>query len=212
MDVHSKPQASARFSQKRHAFLLDTAMTIFVSRGLGSATIDEIAQVAGISKATIYRRYANKDELFEAAIIQTTEPLAQAFKEIELDPATPEASLTRAADTIYYLMRQPRQLEVFRAIVAEASRLPLLVQRSRLQMLATLTQSLTSYFQQLVAAGVMVSPYPEQSAVNFIILTGGGMRPLLGVGNDGSSSDEQRRREADLDLFLRGTGIRVSHA
>jgi AcrR family transcriptional regulator len=51
--------------------IAQVAKTVFAERGYQGATLDEIAQRAGMSKATIYIYYKNKDDLF----IQVVEEL-----------------------------------------------------------------------------------------------------------------------------------------
>jgi AcrR family transcriptional regulator len=47
--------------------LLDAATTVFSQRGFARATTKEIAQVAGVAEGTIYRHFADKQDLFYAA-------------------------------------------------------------------------------------------------------------------------------------------------
>jgi AcrR family transcriptional regulator len=47
--------------------LLDAATKVFSQRGFARATTKEIAQVAGVAEGTIYRHFADKQDLFYAA-------------------------------------------------------------------------------------------------------------------------------------------------
>ncbi len=54
-------------SERAHQAILDAANEILEERGFVDLTIDEIAQRAGVSKTTIYRRWPTKGTLvFEA--------------------------------------------------------------------------------------------------------------------------------------------------
>ncbi|TVR04722.1 MAG: TetR/AcrR family transcriptional regulator [Deltaproteobacteria bacterium] len=53
--------------------LLDAARAVFIRSGPG-ATTAEIAEAAGVSEATLFRRYATKDALFMAAMELPPEP------------------------------------------------------------------------------------------------------------------------------------------
>lgn len=50
-------------------------LTIKKSRGFYNLSMEELAQEAGVSKRTIYRHFANKEELFEAAIDKITDEI-----------------------------------------------------------------------------------------------------------------------------------------
>src|SRR3954449_893005 len=47
----------------RRAAILDAALEVFSKRGYNGASIDEIAQAAGISKALIYEHFPSKKDL-----------------------------------------------------------------------------------------------------------------------------------------------------
>jgi AcrR family transcriptional regulator len=48
--------------------ILDAAVAVLGRRGTTEATVDEVAREAGIGRATVFRRFASKDALFEAAL------------------------------------------------------------------------------------------------------------------------------------------------
>ncbi len=56
--------------------LLDAAMDIFAAQGYAGATVDEIAQAAGMSKAGFYWHFESKEAIF-AAIIARYAPFAR---------------------------------------------------------------------------------------------------------------------------------------
>jgi AcrR family transcriptional regulator len=60
----SRPAARKRLTaEDRRAAILDAALEVFGARGYHAASIDEIAQAAGISKALIYEHFPSKKEL-----------------------------------------------------------------------------------------------------------------------------------------------------
>src|SRR5437667_4667062 len=59
----SKPARRRLSAPDRRAAILDAALQIFSSRGYHAASIDEIAQAAGISKALIYEHFPSKRDL-----------------------------------------------------------------------------------------------------------------------------------------------------
>ena len=50
-------------STERHSAILETAITLFGSKGYQSVTIDEIAKTAGVSRGLIHYHFGNKEDL-----------------------------------------------------------------------------------------------------------------------------------------------------
>lgn len=49
----------------------DAALRVLTERGTDASTMDDVAARSGISRATLFRRFGGKDELFEAAVAHT---------------------------------------------------------------------------------------------------------------------------------------------
>lgn len=50
--------------------ILDSARDLFVEFGLRKTSMDDVAKRSGIGRATLYRRFGDKDELFQAVIVR----------------------------------------------------------------------------------------------------------------------------------------------
>src|SRR5437588_6985785 len=48
--------------------ILDAALAEYLDHGLRRTSVDDIARRAGIGRATIYRRFPNRDELLQAVL------------------------------------------------------------------------------------------------------------------------------------------------
>lgn len=55
---------------ERRQQLLHVAMRLFSEKGFSGTTTKEIAQNAGVSEATVFKHFANKDELYSAILDQ----------------------------------------------------------------------------------------------------------------------------------------------
>ncbi|MCM6772453.1 TetR/AcrR family transcriptional regulator [Nocardia sp. CDC159] len=61
------------------AAILDAAVAVLARRGTRAATMTEVAAAAGVGRATLFRRFAGKDELFEAALTREITALLDAL-------------------------------------------------------------------------------------------------------------------------------------
>ena len=71
------------------------AKAVFAERGYQQATLEEIAQRAGMSKATIYLYYKNKDDLFLHVVEDLVETAVTETAQAAEAPETPLEKLAR---------------------------------------------------------------------------------------------------------------------
>jgi AcrR family transcriptional regulator len=67
MPAPKKPRWQRR-ADARPRELLDAALAEFIERGYAATRLEAVARRAGVSKASLYRYYENKFELFKAAV------------------------------------------------------------------------------------------------------------------------------------------------
>jgi len=68
------PPSAERRSVRAHQAVLDAALKLFRESGYAGLTVDSIATGAGVSKATIYRWWANKAAILIEAFLASVEP------------------------------------------------------------------------------------------------------------------------------------------
>jgi AcrR family transcriptional regulator len=75
------PQDTPRTKEKevRTAEIEQAARKVFLARGFQAATIQEIAEAAGIAKGTVYLYYKSKDDLYTALLLPSLEFLNDRF-------------------------------------------------------------------------------------------------------------------------------------
>ena len=73
-----EPKRKRMKADERRQEIIRAAMEVFARNGFGGSTTREIAENAGISEATIYSHFRNKEDLYTAIIdekLQESEPL-----------------------------------------------------------------------------------------------------------------------------------------
>ena len=65
--------------------VLYSARKTFFNKGYVAASMDEIAETAGVSKATIYRQFVSKEELFKSLIVEFFENIRSCIENILME-------------------------------------------------------------------------------------------------------------------------------
>jgi TetR/AcrR family transcriptional repressor of mexJK operon len=112
-----------RDTAKDEAILL-AAGDLFMEHGYEAVSVDAVAQRAGVSKATIYARYADKDALFAAVLRQECE------RAVSPDSFSPDPdqsvrdTLILLATRFLDLVTGDKAMQMHRVLVAETARAP----------------------------------------------------------------------------------------
>lgn len=67
--------------ERTQGALVRAAVEVFGARGVAAATIQEVAQVAGVTAATVYNHFASKEELLERVVVVLVQSLCRAIAE-----------------------------------------------------------------------------------------------------------------------------------
>lgn len=113
----------------RERQMLDAAVEVFSRQGYHVASMDEISEVAGISKPMIYAYLGSKEDLFTACIRRETERLVESITSVADVDLPPDEQLWRGLrafftfvnvhrDSWSVLYRQARTQEPFAGEVA----------------------------------------------------------------------------------------------
>ncbi|MEE2731981.1 MAG: TetR/AcrR family transcriptional regulator [Pseudomonadota bacterium] len=115
--------------------LLTVALTEFLERGYGNASLERIVKNASVSKTTLYSRYPSKEDLFRAVVsqqISRIDPGSYLKSNLRLKSNLKLNSTSRQlenglksyANNMLEFSLKPEMLEVNRLINSEASRFP----------------------------------------------------------------------------------------
>ncbi len=99
---------------KKRATILDGAIDVFISMGYELASMDKIAETAGVSKRTVYNHFGSKENLFQV-IVDDFLAQRQELKTITYDPVKSlEEQLLAFAYAEIFLINSPRRLGISR--------------------------------------------------------------------------------------------------
>ena len=117
-EVASKSRAGSR------EVIVDGAQRLFLDRGFGSVSMDELAEAAGVARRTLYNQFASKEEIFREMLLRVSAQLEGAFPPgVETQGAVEEV-LRLVARMILELHKNPEYLGFLRMVVADSRRFP----------------------------------------------------------------------------------------
>jgi TetR/AcrR family transcriptional regulator, mexJK operon transcriptional repressor len=118
-------QLAKRSAASRHRAILDGAKSVFLEHGFGGASMDEVALAASVSKMTVYRYFASKEELFAGVITDLCDRIVVDNLEVA-SQQPPEQALAAFARDLVAIIFAPETIELHRIVVAESRRFPAL--------------------------------------------------------------------------------------
>jgi AcrR family transcriptional regulator len=96
---------------RTRAQLIAAAAAVFARRGFDSASLDEVAEEAGLTKGAVYSNFDSKEELFEAVIDERFDkPLQQEVEAIEKIEGTQQQRAMAGARMFIDAVQQEREL------------------------------------------------------------------------------------------------------
>jgi AcrR family transcriptional regulator len=110
-------------SEQAEQAIIDAALELFAERGVEGVCVEAVAAKAGVGKATIYRRWASKEELLIAALGSLKSPMH--------DPqgATAREDLIELLDVMVRDAADPRYARQFAMLHGEGEHYPKLMAR-----------------------------------------------------------------------------------
>lgn len=118
--------AAGDWRAARRQRLLDAAHSVFLRDGYRGATMERVAEEAGVSKQTLYNNFGDKEELFTALLERKSETdLADAIaRAIETADGDPQRAMRRAAEAVVRRGLDPEFVGLHRIIVELAAESP----------------------------------------------------------------------------------------
>jgi AcrR family transcriptional regulator len=199
---------------RRDARLLDVATTLFMARGFDGTSIDAVAEAAGVSKPTVYARYRDKRDLFEAVlrdrIREWLAPISAAA-EAQATASNPENIETTLHELGRHMLSQasmPECATLKRILAAQAVQFPELAKLAYEDGWQRGVRGVAILLQQFAARGEIKVDDSELAAEMFLNLLLGHSARLAIHGMSTDPEFLERRSWAAVELFLNGMRIR----
>jgi AcrR family transcriptional regulator len=202
MQVAQEQPAAAASPRER---ILAAARKIFLDGPPEHATMDAVAQEAGMSKKTIYREFKSQLELLAALLSENVADMGEFSAPTPRDDI--EIELYGLVMRLVGHMTSPRSIALFRLIVSEVRRYPELMQQQHKQPRGLPRQVIAEWLSSpVVRAKYQIEDAEEAAAMLLGMVTqDAAFKMMLSKGQAPMQPHllEQRARKA-VAIFLRG--------
>ena len=208
-------QATLDRSERKRGIVLDAATSLFLSKGYDGTTMDEVAALAGVSKPTLYRYFADKERLYAAIVAATTDNIDGLLRLVADELAAsedPRDGLGRLAGKLLAALMQPELLRLRRLVIANAERFPKIGQGWFSDGFERVLETLSASFQRYAANGRLRLDDPLMAANHFagLLLWIPLNRAMFSGNCESDPAELTRYAEAAVDAFLRGYGTEAA--
>lgn len=205
MSETAEPIARRRLSDADRCRLLrEAAAEVFLRDGYAAARMDDVARGAGMSKRTLYQHYPSKAALFEAVMEDCLAPFGVDMA-LEHHPDLATALGGMLESLIRYLF-EPRQVAIFRLVIAEVKRSPELAEAFHRAGPGRGAGSLERRLAMEIEQGrLRLADATAAARKLFGMATGAAhMFLLLGLGEAPGRVEVARQAADAVDIFLHG--------
>lgn len=197
-------------STRKRRVIREAATELFLRNGYLGTSMDEVASLAGVSKQTVYKHFADKEGLFQeivlATIDQVGEPFYDALPSLE-DTADVEGDLRAIARRLVAIVMRPHLLQLRRLVIAEAGRFPELGRSYYERGPGRTAETLAARLEQLASRGVLQVDDAALAASHFLwLVISIPLNAVMFGGSETQFTTRQLNRFADAGAraFLEG--------
>jgi AcrR family transcriptional regulator len=195
---------------QRHAAMLEKALDLFLDRGFEQTTLEAIAASLGMTKRTIYARYADKAALFKAAVAQAIERWIMPHDKLNaLQTDDLEGTLLGIARIRIAHVLAPEGLRMQRILNSESYRFPEIMMSAYDKSSRPVIEFLADILARHHAKGAIAVDDATLAATVFLGMVVGGPTRKITAGMPPNAKEIDARVRYSVRLFL--DGVRPRH-
>ncbi len=185
--------------------IVEAAARLFLERGFGAVSMDELAEAAGVARRTLYNQFASKEEIFREMLLRVSRQLEDAFPPGVETQGDVEDVLRLVARMILELHKNPEYLGFFRMVVADSRQFPWIAEEFAAVM-DPQTERFARYLAHLTVMGVLNCRNPTLAAHQFMgVLNEFALWPWM-IGRQSLEAPTEEVVEGAVEMFLKHYG------
>jgi len=182
--------------------IVEAAERLFLERGFGAVSMDELAEAADVARRTLYNQFTSKEEIFREMLGRVSSQLEEAFPPGIETQGDVEDVLRLIARVILDLHKHPNYLGFLRMVVADSRQFPWIAKEFAAVM-DPQTERLTRFFADLTAAGALDCHNPLMAVHQFMgLLNEFSLWPWM-MGQEAVPVSDEEIAEEAVRMFLK---------
>ena len=147
--------------------IVDAAQRLFLDRGFGAVSMDELAVAAGVARRTLYNQFTSKEEIFREMLLRVSRQLENAFPPGIETEGDVDHVLRLIARVILNLHKNSEYLGFLRMVVADSRQFPWIAKEFAAVM-DPQTERLKNYIAHLSDLGILNCRNPTLAVHQFM--------------------------------------------
>ena len=204
MNIEKNTENTAIRKGRKFAQVLEGAREVFLAEGFSASNMDHVAKASGVSKATLYSYFPDKESMF--IVVFQTECMRQADEAMaQIDQSeTPDVVLRNAGQHLLASITSEFGQRMFRMCVSECDRFPELGPAFYKSGPMIIRQTLGEYLKTATTAGQLNVTDFDLAADQFVELCKTDIFPkmMFGVQTVFEKAELDRIVDGAVDTFL----------
>ncbi|MDO6685604.1 MULTISPECIES: TetR/AcrR family transcriptional regulator [unclassified Agarivorans] len=199
-------------SQKKRTQIIDAAISEFKAAGYAATSMDRVAQVAQVSKRTVYNHFPSKQALFVGIVSLMLELISAATKMEFASQRSLSEQLRELANKELALFADQEFIALARLVIAEAIHMPEQMVAT-MQQMSTLENSINNWFESAAKEGLLNTDNSSLACTQFMSLIKGQCFWPQIISRSPMPSPEQTEEIVDsaITMFLSHYQAKAAH-
>lgn len=195
-------------AERRRQAMMEAAYDLFIEKGYGAVTVDEIIQRSGGSKSSLYKFFGNKEGILGAVIEALANEMLGEIQVGALPNRSVRESLEQIGITVGRLALSANAINQYRLAIANVAAFPDLARLWFDKGPGTTFNGIAEYLKKEVALGRLNIENPDMAAQFLLGMIICKDNILMSIGDAGPSDVELKKIVvASVDVFLAAYGV-----
>jgi TetR/AcrR family transcriptional regulator, mexJK operon transcriptional repressor len=191
--------------EMKHEAILKAATRLFLKNGYTNTSMDAIAEMARVTKQTVYSHYQNKDVLFTLMVSSLCERESPSIAVLENSTKPIETLLYDIGLVLLDMITSKDVLAATRLVIAETHQHHKLAERYYEAGTQRLIEMMSQFLGSQNKRGVLAIPDTASAASYFIAILKGGyyLRMILAIKPTPSKQEKEAHIRETVQIFMR---------